>query len=174
MLAIDPTDGRLYAGTNSEGVLWSDDRGLTWKRPADRLNRGSVWALSVDHASGEIFAGTYDGFFRSSDRGATWTVSSAGLRSRNVLAIATDPSSPSTLYVGTAAAIYGSTDGGRSWVELKNELYVTRIVIDPRSPSTLYAATHAGVIKSRDGGSQWALLRMAPPAERFSPSPPGF
>ena len=162
-IAIDA--GRLLAGTNSEGVFWTDDGGTTWLRPVGRLSRGTVWNLTVDHGSKEIFAGTHDGFFRSSDRGANWTAANKGLRSWNVMAIATDPSSPSTLYAGTAAALYKSTDRAQTWTELKSDLYITALAIDPRAPSTLYAATHLGVLKSESAGEKWAPLRMAPKPE---------
>jgi hypothetical protein len=79
-----------------------------------------------------------------------------------VLSLVTHPESPETMYAGTAAAIYGSSDGGRTWHTLKNDLYVTALAIDPRSPSTLYAATHLGVLKSESSGTQWKPLRMAP------------
>ena len=75
---------------------------------------------------------------------------------------AADPSSSSTLYAGTAAALYKSFDHGETWAELKNELYVTALAIDPRQPSTLYAATHLGVLKSESAGQKWLPLRMAP------------
>jgi photosystem II stability/assembly factor-like uncharacterized protein len=160
VLAMD--EKRLYAGTNSEGVYWSDDRGTTWGRPAGRLSRGTVWNLTFEPASGDLFAGTHDGLFRSANRGATWTQANKGMRSWNVLAIAADPSSPSTLYAGTAAALYKSFDHGQSWAELKDELYVTALAVDPRDPSTLYAATHLGVLKSASAGQKWLPLRMAP------------
>ena len=160
VLAMD--EKRLYAGTNSEGVYWSDDRGTTWRRPAGRLSRGTVWNLTLEPVSGDLFAGTHDGLFRSTNRGATWIQTTKGMRSWNVLAIAADPSSPSTLYAGTAAALYKSFDHGETWAELKNELYVTALAIDPRAPSTLYAATHLGVLKSESAGQKWLPLRMAP------------
>jgi photosystem II stability/assembly factor-like uncharacterized protein len=160
VLAMD--EKRLYAGTNSEGVYWSDDLGTTWGRPARRLSRGTVWNLMLEPVSGDLFAGTHDGLFRSTDRGATWSQANKGMRSWNVLAIAADPSSPSTLYAGTAAALYKSFDHGQSWAELKDELYVTALAIDPRAPSTVYAATHLGVLKSESAGQKWLPLRMAP------------
>jgi hypothetical protein len=162
-IAIDA--GRVYAGTNSEGVFWTDDNGVTWLRPAGRLSRGTVWNLTVDRVAKEIFAGTHDGFFRSGDRGVNWTAANKGLRSWNVMAIATDPSSPSTLYAGTAAALYKSTDRAQTWTELKSDLYITALAIDPRAPSTLYAATQLGVLKSESAGEKWAPLRMAPRAD---------
>jgi Photosynthesis system II assembly factor YCF48 len=160
VLAMD--EKRLYAGTNSEGVYWSDDRGTTWGRPARRLSRGTVWNLTFEPVSGDLFAGTHDGLFLSTDRGATWTQANKGMRSWNVLAIAADPSSPTTLYAGTAAALYKSSDHGQTWAELKDELYVTALAVDPRTPSTLYAATHLGVLKSESAGQKWLPLRMAP------------
>ncbi|HWZ84636.1 MAG TPA: hypothetical protein VN032_00450 [Thermoanaerobaculia bacterium] len=172
VIGLDPAmPERLYAGTNSQGIFWTVDGGVTWSRPVGRLSRGSVWNLTFDRGTGEIFAGTHDGLFRSADHGATWTACNKGLRSWNVLSIVTDPAAPATMYAGTAAAIYKSADRGQSWTELRSDLYVTALAIDPQSPSTLYAATQLGVIKSDTAGEKWRALPMAGPVPVPVPVP---
>jgi photosystem II stability/assembly factor-like uncharacterized protein len=62
-----------------------------------------------------------------------------------------------------------STDGGRSWAEIKNglpqgdnEVYVLSLAIDPSDANIVYAGTGGfvgqgyGVYKSTDGGETWA------------------
>jgi photosystem II stability/assembly factor-like uncharacterized protein len=63
----------------------------------------------------------------------------------------------STLYVGTTAGVYSSTDGGTTWMAAGLELStasVRSIVIDPNVPSRVYAGTH-GLFRSVDGGAHW-------------------
>ena len=58
-------------------------------------------------------------------------------------ALAVDPLSPETLYVGTwGGGVYKSTNGGDNWDEVNNGLwdnYIKALAIDPLTPSTLYA-----------------------------------
>jgi hypothetical protein len=72
-LAADPADRRLvYAGTPN-GVLRSDDCGLTW-RPSG-MEGHIVKALAVSpHDSNVLYAGTKPALmFNSRDGGQTWT-----------------------------------------------------------------------------------------------------
>lgn len=94
-----------------------------------------------------------------------WT--SGGPYGGDIYCLAVDPSTPATLYAGTASGgVFKTTDGGTNW-EPKNHgleaLYsygsfnILVLVIDPKVPSTLYAGTYAGVFKSTDGGATWSV-----------------
>ena len=81
----------------------------------------------------------------SRNAGASWRGVSGGPKVNSVDAVAVNPQSPSTVYIGTGGAgIYMSTDGGSSWEAANQGLdynYVQDIEIDPADPSILYAAT---------------------------------
>jgi photosystem II stability/assembly factor-like uncharacterized protein len=78
------------------------------------------------------------------------------------LAMAIDPTSPSTLYAGTDNGVYKSTNSGGSWSTVDtglsgNALSVTALAIDPTTSSTLYAGTAGGgVFRSTDSGGSWS------------------
>ena len=76
-----------------------------------------------------------------------------------VSAIAIHPTNPQILYVGTAAHIYKSRDGGQTWAtwdEGMGGVRVMSLAIDPRSPAQLYAGTFGEAVwKSWDGGQHW-------------------
>ncbi|HMF08571.1 MAG TPA: hypothetical protein VKJ00_05505, partial [Thermoanaerobaculia bacterium] len=117
--------------------------------------------------------------FKSLDGGVTWTEANTGLPSiASVSAMAIDPVSPTTLYVGTFLPVFDppspsapgtgspprdtlfkSIDGGQSWAPADGGLPPTMVMalaIDPLSPATIYAATQStGVFKSVDGGQSW-------------------
>jgi len=107
--------------------------------------------------------------FKSTDGGSSWSVVSlpnAGTSAVNALAI--DPATPTTLYVGTrlrglhgSFSVFKSTDGGSTWSVVNTGLPintpVTALAIDPTIPTTLYAGT-VGVFKSTDGGSTWSAV----------------
>ncbi len=80
-------------------------------------------------------------------------------------AVAIDPVTPTTLYVGTdGGGVYKSTDGGGSWVQANNGLFdlkVTALAIDwftlPPRPPRLYVGTeNGGIFSSSDSGETWA------------------
>ena len=65
---------------------------------------------------------------------------------------------PITIYAGTGAGVFKSTDGGMNWVSSGLTSFgVAALAIDPTNPSTLYAGTGSGggVFKSTDGGESW-------------------
>ena len=88
----------------------------------------------------------------------------------NVLALAIDPSMPTTLYAGTNSnGVYKSTDGGASWSAVTSGLIylsVRALAIDPTAPNTLYAGTNGGVFKSADGGASWNPTGAGPTSVR--------
>jgi len=87
-----------------------------------------------------------------------WTTN--GPHDAGILALAIDPSTPTTLYAGTSGTgVYKSTDGAGSWqavnAGLTNDV-VRALAIDPNTRSTLYAGTQTkGVFKSTNGAGSW-------------------
>jgi len=83
-------------------------------------------------------------------------------------AIAIDPTTPTTLYVGTdGGGVFKSTDGGSTWVPINSgltDLKVTALAIDWFTPYRVYAGTeNGGIFASLDFGESWAgLTNQAP------------
>jgi photosystem II stability/assembly factor-like uncharacterized protein len=92
-----------------------------------------------------------------------------------ILALVVDPTTPTTLYVGSdGAGIFKSTDGGGTWRAINNGLLagadapiagqifpvlsISALSIDPTTPTTLYALTGAGLFKTTDAGATWSAL----------------
>jgi photosystem II stability/assembly factor-like uncharacterized protein len=79
-----------------------------------------------------------------------------------VQALAVDPATPSTVYVGTAGmGIYRSKDSGASWSPVDTGLpdanqTVASLAVDPKAAGTLYLGlASAGLYRSTDGGDTW-------------------
>ncbi len=99
-----------------------------------------------------------------------WT--SIGPDRTYINALAMDPGTPTTLYVGTADGVFKSTDGGRIWstvfavpateVEGVRNIGINALAVDPITPTTLYAGT-AGILKSTDGGGTWSTVSTGLP-----------
>jgi photosystem II stability/assembly factor-like uncharacterized protein len=103
---------------------------------------------------------------------------------QSIGAVAIDPRSPKTIWVGTGEAwtrnstsigngIYKSTDGGDSWhnMGLPNSERISRILVDPHDSNTVYACVPGklwsdsddrGLYKTTDGGKTWDKILKGP------------
>jgi photosystem II stability/assembly factor-like uncharacterized protein len=135
-LASNPLDPRsVYAGTQGEGVYYSNDFGITWQ-PAG-LSGQIVKSLALSpHQPGTIYAGVKPaGLYLTRDGGQTWTEIESFQRIP-----------------------------GRWWwfspAESPYQAYVQNITISPIDPQVILAGIEFGaVVRSQDGGQTWSRHR---------------
>lgn len=175
-LAADPLDAKvIYAGTQEQGVMRSEDGGTSWQ--AVGLEGQVIKALAVSRTeAGTLYAGTRPALlYVSHDYGATWA-ELEGFRQipwrwlwaspaekpfkAYVQGIALSPTDPKVIVVGIeAGAVVRSTDGGMSWSG-----HQQGAMIDCHSLA--FHATHGGYVYegggsgkagavSKDGGATW-------------------
>lgn len=104
--------------------------------------------------------------FKSIDGGENWSDASDGIPTGcSGYALAIDPLTPSTVYVGagcgTGSGVFKSTNGGGNWTAINTGLpgwlAVSALAIDPQTTTTLYRGTEGGgIYKSTDGGANWS------------------
>jgi photosystem II stability/assembly factor-like uncharacterized protein len=90
--------------------------------------------------------------------------------SGRTLCVAIDPTSPNTLYIGTAhGGVWKSADGGQTWApksDYQTSLAIGALAIDPNNNLRVFAGTGeyagavgtyygSGVLRSVDGGNTW-------------------
>jgi photosystem II stability/assembly factor-like uncharacterized protein len=144
----------------------------------DAVQEGNRITLYVGAASG--------GVWKSVNGGTTFKPVFDKQPVQSIGAIAIDPKTPKTIWVGTGESwtrnsvsygdgIYKSTDGGDNWsnVGLPNSERITKIAIDPSDTSTVYVCVPGklwsdsddrGVYKTTDGGKTWTNVLKAPNA----------
>lgn len=192
-LVLDPTSlpgsRRLFATSNGNGIFRSDDGGDSWrplnaglpeeaaKQPCRLLMdprdaRHLRLALGGNPKSG-------GGIYESVDGGETWLPLSGESDLCDLIDFEADPRDFDRLYVCQRerydrsyepprmfpGGLFGSTDGGRSWVPLFGYHFASCVAVSPLDSDTLYlglndhpyhdANTTPGVLKSRDGGLTW-------------------
>lgn len=80
----------------------------------------------------------------------------------SIYALAIDPFTPDTLYIGADGGVMKSLDRGMSWGLASQGLTdpnVVSLTVDPSSPGLLYAGTRFdGVFKSTDGAASWVPI----------------
>ncbi|MCC7240736.1 MAG: hypothetical protein IT180_02330, partial [Acidobacteria bacterium] len=128
--------GVLYVGTDDGRFRISQDDGKTFESAEARFPGlpAASWFSGIEasrHADGTVYV-TVDNHrsndfrnyvFRSTDFGRTFTSIVSDLPADRVArAIREDHRSAGVLYLGTEFGLFITVDGGRHWVELKNNL----------------------------------------------------
>ena len=157
------TESRVFLA-DPEAATVRAIQGIEGSRPtcvaAGRASQGFAWC------------GTQRGMFRSEDGGVSWSPS--GLNDQHVMAVATSPSDPELVWVGTEPSVlWRSEDGGRTWSAERGLLelpsseewafppkpsthHVRWIAVHPQRPRRLWLAIEAGaLITTPDGGRSW-------------------
>lgn len=169
----------VYAGT-VDGVLRSDDRGVTWRRSG--MAGQMVMSLAVSpHDADVVYAGTKPaGMFVSRDGGQTWGELEGFRRIPNrwwwfspadlsdirayVIAIAPSPGDENVLLAGIEfGAVVRSEDGGKSWSRHRKGALrdCHSLKFHSRDPQWVYEAggTGGGASFSRDGGISFQKMK---------------
>jgi len=174
-LAADPHSPNIvYAGTQGNGVLRSNDRGNTWK-PAG-LAGHNVKALAVSRAEpGTVYAGTKPPLmFVSRDGGANWNEIEPFQRIRSwwwrspaeadlgayIQGLALSPTNPKVIMAGIeAGAVVRTEDGGQTWEGHRPGALrdCHTITFHATNGDWVYEAggSGGGAAYSRDGGKTW-------------------
>jgi hypothetical protein len=129
-LTYVPQTKRLYAAVAQGGVWESSDVGKTWRSIGDTLPIGSTGAVgwtpadggtlivaTGDHAFSNDYAGV--GVYWSVDDGVTWVKSKGAPDGALSYRVAVDPTNPLVVYVATGLGLYRSTDGGKSFTNVR-------------------------------------------------------
>jgi photosystem II stability/assembly factor-like uncharacterized protein len=138
-------DHILLAGTDTDGILRSEDDGETWTSGNPGLLELSVLCLA------DGFAGTASGLYRSVNGGRSWREVQLA---NEPVAVECVCASGRIVLAGTdAAGAFVSADAGRTWSPVPvDEPSISALAVD-RNQVAL--AGPGGVYISRDGGQSW-------------------
>ncbi|MFQ5680220.1 MAG: glycosyl hydrolase [Gemmatimonadota bacterium] len=117
------------------------------------------------------------GVWKTVNAGTTWEPIFDDQMSYSIGSIAIDPSTPSTIWVGTGEnvggrhvgfgdGVYRSTDGGRSWKKmgLDSSEHISTMIVHPRDSDVVWVSAQGplwrsggerGLYKTTDGGETW-------------------
>jgi photosystem II stability/assembly factor-like uncharacterized protein len=179
-LAVQPggTGRAICAGSN--GVLFSDDHGLYWRRAPETAGRVTCVAYAPG-TSGVCFAATDAGrVYRSTEGG------SPGSWKTPYAAGGTPPPAGCVTSLAVSGggrivyATYGrwrvphvvrSADGGHTWADASGrgngrlpDAPASDVLIDPEDEHTVYVGTDVGVFRSRNAGATWEPFGQRMPA----------
>jgi uncharacterized repeat protein (TIGR01451 family) len=163
-LIASPSDAKtLYVSvvnsTSSQGIYVTHDGAMTWQM---QTNTSVSAAFAEDFAINpanprQVWAAQSDGVWTTSNGGTTWT----NVFTTIVSAIAVDPTSPTTLYVGTPYGfVYKSIDAGNTWTNITGNLSAGQLMtlaVSPLQDSHVLVGGIEGVAGSSNAGSTWTI-----------------
>lgn len=166
--------GTILVGTASQGFLRSVDDGASWHRLGlkEAIEFDGVVRSVVVHPHDPrvVLAGADSGLCISTDGGAHFSLVDSPMNGQAVWSIAIDPANPSYIYAGTGApsraAMFRSTDAGKSWQRLSPEIpefcqgvnrpRILTIYIDPSDTAQVwFGVEEGGLWRSGDHGATW-------------------
>jgi photosystem II stability/assembly factor-like uncharacterized protein len=150
--------GMLYVGTDDGLMQISSNDGETWTNVTDRLPGlpKETWVNTIEtswHDAGTAYVAInnyrnndFTNYaYKTTDFGQSWTSVVGDLpKDRVARTLREDPKNSEVLYLGTEIGLFVSVNGGRNWVELKNNmptLPFNDLVIHPRD-NDLILGTH--------------------------------
>lgn len=150
--------GMLYVGTDDGLLQISSDDGKNWTNVTSRLSGlpKETWVNTLEtswHDAGTAYVAINNYrnndftnyIYKTTDFGQNWASIAGDLPANRVArTLREDPKNPDVLYLGTELGLFVSINGGRNWVELKNNmptLPFNDLVVHPRD-NDLVLGTH--------------------------------
>lgn len=155
--------GTLFVGTESDGIVRTDDGGRNWGHANPGLLDLTILALAFSPRfanDGTGYAATAAGLYRTRNAGKSWRQVELPIDDPAVqcLGISPDFAGDKTVYAGTEAnGLFRSDDAGNSWeaLEALGECSVAALAFSDDG-ALIAAATSEGIAISTDGGETWA------------------
>ncbi len=154
----------IYVGFATGGLWKSTDGGEHWKSQFDNMANESIGAIGIAPTNTDIvYVGTGeannrqsssigDGMWGTTDGGKTWN--HLGLENvQSINRVVVDPTNPNIVYVAAPGHLFGpnpdrglykTTDGGKTWKNLKYidpDTGFNDVAIDPSNPRIIYASS---------------------------------
>jgi len=143
-------------GTYYPVIFRTTDRGVTWNKSGSSIftqpwNQVQVLECEKNNPN-KLYAGLSGyGLYLSTDAGSSW---SQTLPYVNVTCIVIDPSNENNVFVGTSSGVKSSTDGGKTWRDMNENL--TTLTVESLDydavNKVLYAGTQYGGVFRRSIG----------------------
>ena len=197
-ITIDPKNPKtMYVALQVGYMLKTIDRGAHWELLDRGLDADVHTIVLHPENTNRIFIATggHDArkgitkgraLYSSEDGGTTWQPMAAEFREEYSIPLAVHPKKTNLIYSvvangqpgqwrkrpsGAEAFLIQSTDGGKSWKKLDNELaranrsFVESFAFDPADPDRMYAAQQNGdLFGSENAGESWFKLDVKLPA----------
>jgi photosystem II stability/assembly factor-like uncharacterized protein len=187
-LLFDPIiEGRIYIGNFPGGFFISNDNGNSWWCSSLGLGNDGIFSLCMHpYNHNVIFAGTYNGIWKTENLGESWFQTSNGMPDEQwPFCVVIDDQNPSIMYTATkngmnkgfmnrnefGGVVMKSINGGESWFEIMEGLQTMseyyQLIIHPDDHNILFVSSTLGVFMSKDAGQSWMPFNEGLPEKHF-------
>lgn len=173
-IGIDPNTPQTLIISTFFGVIYKTiNAGLNWTKLYEIPESNNFfYSIVIDKINPLlVYAGAYEGFFKSVDGGVTWR--KIDIKNyAEVSDVLISPNQNNTLLVATNEGIFKSIDYGETWTLKTSPIQIVEsqaFAMDINNPSTIFVATMGkGVIKTIDGGETWETDSQSLPTSLVS------
>jgi photosystem II stability/assembly factor-like uncharacterized protein len=106
-----------------------------------------------------LYAGLFDGLYKSTDSGANWHAITTGLLSRDIKSVEIVADQPQIVYCGsTGFGLSRSEDGGESWSNMKGKVantLVNKVHLVGQRDAVIWLATATGIYRKASNEADW-------------------
>jgi len=158
-LAINKKSAELFAGTTSNGIYHSFDRGQTWQNIySNEMEPGEITSILITK-TGYIFASSVYGVLRSLDNGYSWVAVNNGFPYPGVHCIVENQAG--YLFAGHGDGVYRSSNYGGTWQKTTSLEINSVMPLIINSKGYIYAGTNGrGMFRSINNGETWENINI--------------
>ncbi|MFZ1683138.1 MAG: hypothetical protein WAU88_03315 [Candidatus Zixiibacteriota bacterium] len=152
--AILCTNQRVFAASDTYGIIVSDDRGDNW---TEAFASPPYWVRCLASRGNEIFAGMYANVYHSLDNGVTWSTLGTGLPNDDIVSVTADAD---ILLAATLTNwLYRYSPQTSTWELVQSGLRSNVGFSVQKTASHLFAGVGVGggFYESNDNGYSWTM-----------------
>lgn len=190
-ICIDPQSPiesrHIYIGIDGQGIFKSKDGGEYWVSLNNGINFQDIRALLLRPGNPNILYAAVGrnnqemgGIYMSENEGRTWKGVNTNIEFPNIQCMTFAPNDVNVLYVGSreyfdhqsnqyfSGGLFRSLDGGRSWMKVFEDKFISAVAVVPSDSNTLYVSCSdhnyhdlsrgRGVYQSEDNGKTWQMI----------------
>ncbi len=141
----------VFAGTTENRLFLSSNSGAGWYQvPEGTVPNEIISLLSLDTA---VYAGTYDGLFRTTDRGNSWKNLTQEYVGGAIYSLASNGGGE--LFAASNFGVYKSTDGGETWCTSGLSSLAIHNIVVMQDDHVMVSTVYDGVYTSTNAGETW-------------------
>ena len=144
---------KIWVGTAGSGLMFSEDKGKTWKKADGVPQTVPVISINADPNKPEtVYVGTTQTLYLTRDNGKTWLRRGGNLPLGSYTSILINPTNTEEVYVSSSleadGGIFYSTDAGANWKRLDKNVNlpskrIWALAFDPTNFNRIFAGTHS-------------------------------
>lgn len=151
--------GKIFTGTERDGIFVSDDKGSTWAQHNDGLLDLTIRKFAV--IDDTLYVGTNGGLYYLNEKQNRWILAYG----RSPLQVNGVIEFDNEIYIGTNQGAFKTVDHKSGWKQIMKDRSLHNI---SAAGKTVYALAYNELFASDDKGNSWHSAQMGMPDGKYS------